>query len=348
MSLWDAYREKFGKKPNNKPAKPKPTANKSGLDSGVKSKGKAKNKTTPQDAPKDALPSDKPKSKSLNAKNPHEGHRQRMRERYEKDPDMDTFAPHEVLELFLYNGIPQKDTNRLAHDLINTFGSFNNVFDAPKEDLLAVKGMTKNAVMMIKETLAIASIYHRHLNAHRVELSNPYQVAEYVKSYFLNKTYEMVYALFLDINSKLITTIDVGKGNATSTGIDVKKLSSMARAKRAVKIVLVHKHPGVNFLPSPNDINTTFSLIFYIYLYDMNLIDHIIIGPDGRFFSFEENGLIQELTKRCNAFMSMKDSKLAEIKLTNDLSSKATIEDLTTIAERFTESNSKIGRTTPI
>ena len=46
--------------------------------------------------------------------------------------------------------------------------------------------------------------------------------------------------------------------------------------------------------------------------------------------------------------MSMKDSKLAEIKLTNDLSSKATIEDLTTIAERFTESNSKIGRTTPI
>ena len=58
--------------------------------------------------------------------NPHEGHRKRMKERFLHDPNLQTFAPHEILELFLFNAVPRKDTNGWAHRLIKEFDSFEN------------------------------------------------------------------------------------------------------------------------------------------------------------------------------------------------------------------------------
>lgn len=47
----------------------------------------------------------------------HEGHRQRMRERFCRE-GLDGFADHEVLELLLFDCIPNGNVNPLAHDLL--------------------------------------------------------------------------------------------------------------------------------------------------------------------------------------------------------------------------------------
>ena len=60
----------------------------------------------------------------------HSGHRQRLKDRFLNE-SLSNFEPHEVLELLLYFGIPMKDTNPIAHELIRTFGSLSAVFDAP-------------------------------------------------------------------------------------------------------------------------------------------------------------------------------------------------------------------------
>ena len=52
----------------------------------------------------------------------HAGHRQRLKERFLKD-GLDHFEEHQVLELLLFYGIPQRDTNEIAHELIRKFGS---------------------------------------------------------------------------------------------------------------------------------------------------------------------------------------------------------------------------------
>ena len=48
----------------------------------------------------------------------HSGHRRRVRERFLNE-GLDSFPPHNVLELLLFYGLPQKDTNELAHRLID-------------------------------------------------------------------------------------------------------------------------------------------------------------------------------------------------------------------------------------
>ena len=71
----------------------------------------------------------------------HEGHRQRM---YDKLKNDDGLHDHELLEILLYNGLPRINTNLIAHELLNTFGSISGVLDADVDKLTAVKGVWLN------------------------------------------------------------------------------------------------------------------------------------------------------------------------------------------------------------
>lgn len=70
----------------------------------------------------------------------HKGHRQRMRARVEQY-GLESLEPHEALEYVLYITNTRKDTNGLAHVLMDRFGDFAGVLDASEEDLLTVEGV---------------------------------------------------------------------------------------------------------------------------------------------------------------------------------------------------------------
>lgn len=79
------------------------------------------------------------------AKSLHSGHRSRVRERF-LHVGLDTFEPHEVLELLLFEFIPVVNTNPLGHILIDRFGSVRRVLTATYDELIAVPGIgTKTA-----------------------------------------------------------------------------------------------------------------------------------------------------------------------------------------------------------
>ena len=63
------------------------------------------------------------KKRKPSSKNIHDGHRDRMRERFLKS-GFEAFAPHEKIEYLLFACNPRGDTNPLAHELIRRFGSF--------------------------------------------------------------------------------------------------------------------------------------------------------------------------------------------------------------------------------
>ena len=72
----------------------------------------------------------------------NKGHRQRMRERMMKE-GLDGFADHEILELLLFQYIPRKDTNKIAHNLLDKFGGLVNVLNAAPEQLMLVDGVSE-------------------------------------------------------------------------------------------------------------------------------------------------------------------------------------------------------------
>ena len=76
----------------------------------------------------------------IGMENIHQGHREKMRQRFLKS-GLESFADHEALELLLYYAIPRRDTNPIAHRLMERYGSLTAVLSAPAEDLKKVEGI---------------------------------------------------------------------------------------------------------------------------------------------------------------------------------------------------------------
>ena len=69
----------------------------------------------------------------------HEGHRQRLRRRFLLE-GLDNFDEVQVLELLLFYAVPRRDTNPIAHGLLERFGSLSGVLEAPVSALAQVPG----------------------------------------------------------------------------------------------------------------------------------------------------------------------------------------------------------------
>ena len=89
-----------------------------------------------------------------NKTNIHKGHREKVKNRY-YESGLNSMPDHNILELLLFFGIPQKDTNPIAHELMNKFGSFSGVLEASKADLQSVKGMTAAEATVKKDGVII-------------------------------------------------------------------------------------------------------------------------------------------------------------------------------------------------
>jgi len=75
----------------------------------------------------------------------HEGHRKRLKERFLRE-GLDSFEQHQVL---LFFSIPRKDTNELAHTLLNRYGSLSGVFEADPKDLATTPGIGENSAILL-------------------------------------------------------------------------------------------------------------------------------------------------------------------------------------------------------
>lgn len=86
-----------------------------------------------------------------NKANLHAGHRDRLKKRFDAVGERG-FEDHTLLELLLFYGVPQKDTNPIAHRLIERFGSLPAVLEAPARELMQVEGVGENVARLLKVT----------------------------------------------------------------------------------------------------------------------------------------------------------------------------------------------------
>ena len=88
----------------------------------------------------------------------HDGHRQRMKERFLKE-GLDNFDEIQVLEFLLFYCIPQGDTNPLAHRLLDQFGSLAQVLEAPISELRKVDGIGPHTATMMHLITSLSRYY---------------------------------------------------------------------------------------------------------------------------------------------------------------------------------------------
>ena len=122
-------------------------------------------------------------------KTDHSGHRQRMRSRVEEN-GLDSLAPHEALEYILYFTNARKDTNGIAHALIDQFGDFAGVLEASEEDLCQVEGVGPSTARLLHLLPEISRYYGRSRVSGTRRIEDTRQMADYLMAKFAWADYD--------------------------------------------------------------------------------------------------------------------------------------------------------------
>lgn len=220
-------------------------------------------------------------TKNNNVKNGgvHDGHRNRMREKFNKQ-EFSNMHPHEIMEMLLYYCVPRKDTNELAHELIDHFGSFTAVFEASVDELMKVPGITYNGATLIKMILPLSHAYHEE-SAKAKSLNDPSECGKYFVEMYSGVLNERVMAIYLDNRCRVLCSEQVCEGDVSEVVVNFRKIVETAmKYPKTAAVVVAHNHPGGIPLPSKSDIDATQELVKTLSSIGVNLIDHIIVAGE--------------------------------------------------------------------
>lgn len=220
----------------------------------------------------------------------HDGHRDKMRRRF-LSTGLDGFADHEALELLLYYAIPRRDTNPIAHALIERYGSLSAVLAAPVEDLRKVEGIGESAAILLKIVPQISRKASLAAAGETV-MNTADQAGEYLLELFAGAGREMLYQLCLDQKGKLLACKQLSEGSANSTELNIRRMVENAILTSASGVILSHNHPSGIALPSQDDFSTTEQARSALATIGVRLLDHIIVA-DGDFVSMADSGFLE-------------------------------------------------------
>ena len=221
----------------------------------------------------------------------HDGHRQRLKSRFRKE-GLDNFDEIHVLELALFYCVARKDTNPLAHALLDHFGSLAQVLEAPIDELTKVPGIGENTAIYITLLREISRYYKTSQVKESKSLTSIDACAKYLVPYFLGRRDETVFLLCLDAKCDVLCCRKIGEGSVNSASVPIRKIVEMALAVNATSVVLAHNHPSGIAQPSGEDVATTARLFVALDAVGVELSDHIVVAGD-HYASIRQGSVIQ-------------------------------------------------------
>jgi len=219
-------------------------------------------------------------------KHNHGGHRNRMRTRYRRE-GIDHFAEHEVLELLLYYCYPQRNTNDIAHKMLEAFGSLHHLFEADVETLMERLGCTENIAVLLNLVPALANRYFQSKWSKKVTFNNAKTAGAYAIDLFVGLTAERFYLISVDARNRLNSAVLISEGTTDEAAVYPREVAKAALDSKASAIILAHNHPGGTLKPSRGDLEVTRQLVNWLQVINIPILDHIIVAGDT-YYSFAE------------------------------------------------------------
>ncbi len=224
-------------------------------------------------------------------KDHREGHRQRLRQKF-LDNGLNQLTDAEVLELLLSFGTPRRDCKETARSMLKKFGTIRQVFEASKEELAQIPGAGSSNIVAIKFIHAVSGKFLKQRLTGRSYLQSSREIFEYLRFEMENLEKEVFKIIFLDDSNAILGIENVSEGTVNEALANPREIIKRSLETNATGLILVHNHPSGNVQPSTGDMRFTRRLVHLAYMTGMLVCDHLIIGKNGEFFSFSDNGLI--------------------------------------------------------
>ncbi|MFM2043211.1 MAG: hypothetical protein RLY86_1787 [Pseudomonadota bacterium] len=223
---------------------------------------------------------------------PHyHGHRDRLRKRFlESGPE--ALQDYELLELLLFQVIPQRDTKPIAKELLRTYGSLWAVVNAPADALARHAHIKEKAIAALRIVGAVGLRMARQEVLKKPVLSSWQKLLDYCEGAMAHEPLEQFRLLFLDRKNTLIADEVQQRGTVDHTPVYPREVVKRALELGATAIILVHNHPSGDPTPSRADVEMTKQIAAAAGAVGITIHDHLVIGKGGKHVSFKGTGLL--------------------------------------------------------
>lgn len=197
-----------------------------------------------------------------------------------------TLSNSELLAILLGTGYRQKSALNLAYDLLKRY-SLRNLSRASVRELQNIPGI---GISKASSILAAFELGRRMLLEKQEALEKITCVIDAVhifQNLIGEQRQEMLAAIYLDSRNNVLSKKIIFIGSVNQSIVHPREIFKLAFEERASSLIIAHNHPSGDPLPSDEDITVTNKIKDSADIFDMILLDHIIIGA-GEYYSFAE------------------------------------------------------------
>ena len=196
----------------------------------------------------------------------------------------------ELVSLLIGSGRDDHEARRAARGLLDDLGGLSGL--GAFEGQLRPESEPRSSVLLA--ALELARRLARTRITRRRVLDVPGAVAAYLALRYSSEDQEILGALFLDTQHRLISEHELFRGTFSRISVEPRTVLKEALLQSAKGILLFHNHPSGDLTPSNDDLVFTRRMVAAADLVGIRLVDHLILDRDGRWNSILESSIDTE------------------------------------------------------
>lgn len=197
----------------------------------------------------------------------------------------------ELLAILLRTGVAGESALDMGHRLLSRFSGLQGIAGATLAELSEHRGISEVKYCQLAAALELGRRMASLSPEDRAVVRSPRDVANLLMAEMAALPQEHMRILLLNTRNQLLGVHPLYVGTVNTALVRTAEVFRRAIRDNSPAIILVHNHPSGDPSPSPQDIKLTGDLCAAAKLLDVELVDHIIIGQNGRFVSMKEQGL---------------------------------------------------------
>lgn len=194
----------------------------------------------------------------------------------------------ELLAILLASGNREYSAIDLGRKLIEDYGSLHRLSRATVEELIKYPGIGKAKAVGI---VAAFELYRRKDRSEpkKITCSWSGEMYKFLRPHMEYLDHEVFMVILMNNSLEVLGYKTIHTGGLTKTIVDPKRIFKEALTYSATHIVVAHNHPSGNVKPSLPDNKLTEKLRMCAEMLDIKLMDHIIMGNNGEYYSYADH-----------------------------------------------------------
>lgn len=204
----------------------------------------------------------------------------------------DSMDDKELVTMLLGSGSDQTETERIVEALFAECGNLGSLRRLNLSRLRMIGGMGVRRAEKIVAALELGRRVALLDSAEKRVITSNEDVVAMMRPMLQDLLHEECWAIYLTSTNGVLEQMRISQGGVQATVVDTRCVVKRALELLAPKIILVHNHPSGMAKPSAQDVALTTKIQQAAQLFDIELIDHVIVSSEGS-YSFRSAGQLK-------------------------------------------------------